>query len=258
MHLLLPSYLGDGYRSHSQKTRVVTEAWGAENFFCPNCPSNSLTPTPRGYQAIDYICPRCELPFQLKSKDGPIGQRVLDGAFAAMMRAILEDRTPNLFLLHYNRSFWRVRNVTLIPHFAFSPSALDKRKPLAPSARRAGWTGCFINLTNIPRDARIPLVAEGCVVPRQDVRRRFDRLKSLKGIATVQRGWTLDVLRVVQSLGKPEFTNQDVYQFASELRNLHPENRHIRDKIRQQLQFLRDRRFLTQRSRGHWALTSQT
>jgi type II restriction enzyme len=254
MFLTLPSYLGESYHSRSQKARVITEAWGAENFFCPNCPSDSLAPTPKGYQAIDYICPRCQLPFQLKSKEAPIGEKVLDGAFAAMMRAIMEDRTPNLFLLHYDRFLWDVRNVILIPHFAFSPSAIDKRKPLEPTARRAGWIGCFINLRNIPREARIPLVKESLITPQKEVRRRFKRLKTLKSVTATERGWTLDVLRVVQSLGKPEFTNQDVYQFASELGDLHPENRHVRDKIRQQLQFLRDRKFLSQVSRGHWAL----
>jgi hypothetical protein len=32
----------------------------------------------------------------------------------------------------------------------------------------------------------------------------------------------------------------EVYAFASELEKLHPGNRHIKDKIRQQLQVLRD------------------
>jgi hypothetical protein len=36
----------------------------------------------------------------------------------------------------------------------------------------------------------------------------------------------------------PEFTNENVYAFARELEKLHPDNRHIRDKIRQRLQVL--------------------
>ena len=32
-----------------------------------------------------------------------------------------------------------------------------------------------------------------------------------KGILTVARGWTLDVLNVVRSLGKGEFTLAEVY-----------------------------------------------
>jgi type II restriction enzyme len=51
------------------------------------------------------------------------------------------------------------------------------------------------------------------------------------------RGWTLDVLNVVRAL---KFILQDVYAFAGHLAKLHPANRHVRDKIRQQLQVLRD------------------
>ena len=45
-----------------------------------------------------------------------------------------------------------------IPHFAFPPSAIIKRKPLSPTARRAGWIGCNFDLTRIPAEARITLV----------------------------------------------------------------------------------------------------
>jgi type II restriction enzyme len=48
----------------------------------------------------------------------------------------------------------------------------------------------------------------------------------------------LDILNIVHRLRKMEFTNQDVYAFEKELEQLHPDNRHIRDKIRQQLQNL--------------------
>lgn len=49
-----------------------------------------------------------------------------------------------------------------------------------------------------------------------------------------------------------EFTNADIYAYERELAALHPDNRHIRDKIRQQLQVLRDTGFLTQPARGLW------
>jgi type II restriction enzyme len=48
------------------------------------------------------------------------------------------------------------------------------------------------------------------------------------------------MLQVVQSLGKLEFTLADVYAHASALAKLHLKNAHVRDKIRQQLQVLRD------------------
>ena len=47
--------------------------------------------------------------------------------------------------------------------------------------------------------------------------------------------WTLDVLNAIHSLGKPEFTLPEAYSLAPELSALHPNNRHVEPKIRQQL-----------------------
>jgi type II restriction enzyme len=256
MNVRMPSELARGYRSPAQRARVVTEAWGRENLYCPNCPSPSLSSSPNNTAAFDYACPICASTFQLKSKSSPIRDRIVDAAYAAMMRAIREDRTPNLYALHYSKTYWQVRDLILVPHFAFSASAIEPRKPLAPTARRAGWVGCNIILKNIPADARIKLVSDGTPVSPQAVRECFRRLRPLEEIRASERGWTLDVLRVVRSLGKAEFTNTDVYAFAPQLELLHPENRHVKDKIRQQLQVLRDRGFLVQVQRGVWALRS--
>ncbi len=54
----------------------------------------------------------------------------------------------------------------------------------------------------------------------------------------------MDVLQVVESLKKEEFLLSDVYEHAGELSRLHPQNAHVNDKIRQQLQVLRDRGLL--------------
>ena len=70
----------------------------------------------------------------------------------------------------------------------------------------------------------------------------------------VAKGWLLDVMTCIDKIGKHEFFLDDMYKFESELKLLHPENRHIKDKIRQQLQFLRDKGYLDFISRGHYLL----
>ena len=250
----MPAYLATGYISSAQKARVVSEAWARDNLYCPNCHSPSLNSARNNTAAFDFVCPNCELRAQLKSKSSPIGDRIVDAAYEAMRRAILENRTPNLYALRYDRTVWEVKDLILVPHFAFSLSAIEARKPLSPLARRADWVGCNIVLRNIPADAKLPLVSSGVPVPPHRVRERFHRLKPLEEISPTERGWTLDVLRIVRSLGRQEFSNDDVYVFAPQLERLHPNNRHVRDKIRQQLQVLRDRGFLTQVRRGVWAL----
>ena len=254
MDLHLPVEGLDRYKSASQRARIGTEAWGAINFFCPVCKSPRLDIASRNTAAVDYVCPKCASPFQLKSQSKPFGNRILDAAYSEMKRAILEDRTPNLFVLHYDLDTWAVRTVLLVPHFAFTLSTLEKRPPLAPTARRAGWVGCNILLDRIPRHARILVVSEGSPHTPREVRRSFNRLRPLEKLQLEKRGWTLDVLQVVQSLGKMEFTLADVYAHTRDLAKLHPKNAHIRDKIRQQLQVLRDLNLLEFLSPGSYRL----
>ena len=240
MELRLPTAGLEHYKSASQRARVGTEAWGTENFFCPACDSPHLKPVPQGTAAVDYTCPACGSPFQLKSQSKAFGSRIVDASYSEMRRAVLEDHTPNLYILHYDLAAWCVRTLILIPRFAFALSALERRKPLSSTARRAGWVGCNIVLGNIPAEARIPIVQEGTVRPKSEVRDAYKRLRPLEQLRVERRGWTLDVLRIVQSLHKDEFTLADVYAHADALAKLHPDNRHVRDKIRQQLQVLRD------------------
>ncbi len=54
------------------------------------------------------------------------------------------------------------------------------------------------------------------------MRASYDRLRPLEKLQVEKRGWTLDVLQVVQSLGKLEFTLADVYAHAGALAKLHP------------------------------------
>jgi type II restriction enzyme len=244
----------EGYTSKSQRARIATEAWGLANLYCPNCESTGLDASAVNTPAVDYDCTGCHASFQLKSQSRILAGRIVDAAYAAMVRAIREDRTPNLFALQYDSLRWRVENVILIPHFAFPLSAIEKRKPLSVTARRAGWVGCNILLDAIPADAKIPIVSDGRYHSKRDVRAQYARIQPLEKINPEQRGWTLDVLNVVRSLGTAVFSLAEVYEREAELARLHPNNRHVRDKIRQQLQVLRDLGMLRFLGRGEYRL----
>jgi type II restriction enzyme len=184
-----------------------------------------------------------------------LASKIVDAAYNAMRKAIVEGHTPNLIVLHYDRSKWEVMNLILVPRFAYSLSAIEKRKALGPNARRAGWVGCNILLSSIPPDARIPVVRNGVVVEPKVVRDQYSRLRPLDKLKHDARGWTLDVLKVLRSLNKPEFLLRDMYAFREELQVLHPDNRHVEDKIRQQLQVLRDMGMVQFLGRGRYRCT---
>ncbi len=190
----------------------------------------------------------------MKGQSRPLAGRITDAAYQVMVGLIHAGKTPNLFALHYDRQTWTARNLILIPRFVFTESAIEKRPPLSDTARRHGHVLCNIVLANLPQDTRIPLIVEGQVREAKTARKLYNRLRPLQRIKVEARGWTLDVLNAVQKLGKSEFSLDEVYGFADELRELHPRNRHVDDKIRQQLQRLRDLGFLEFVGPGHYRL----
>jgi type II restriction enzyme len=52
--------------------------------------------------------------------------------------------------------------------------------------------------------------------------------------------------------GRESFSLADMYAFEARLGGLYPGNRHVREKIRQQLQVLRDRGWLEFMGRGRY------
>ena len=52
--------------------------------------------------------------------------------------------------------------------------------------------------------------------------------------------WKSAIKNVIKKIPNEEFSLEDVYKYESELVALFPDNMHVRDKIRQQLQFIRD------------------
>lgn len=172
-----------------------------------------------------------------------------------MVRALRSDSVPNLLVMQYSPD-WCVRNLLLVPSFFFSVAAVEKRPPLGATARRAGWVGCNILLREIASDGKIHLVREGEVVPEQTVRANYDRVRPLARLPVSVRGWTLDVLRLVKQLGSPDFELGQVYAFDAHLRSLHPGNKNVRAKVRQQLQVLRDLGLLRFLGAGKYQLTT--
>jgi type II restriction enzyme len=250
----LPSAGLESYKSLSQRARIATEAWAATNLYCANCRSSEVEPAPRNTPVHDFSCPDCRTSYQLKSQSKRLSGRIVDAGYDTMCRAIREDKTPNLWLMHYDIVTWRVSNLLLIPRFAFSFAAVEKRRPLSATARRAGWVGCNILLARIPAEARLSLITGGKPIDPTEVRRKYKRVKPLAAIEPSERGWTLDTLTAIRSLEKESFTLADVYSLEHQLAQLHPANRHIRDKIRQQLQFLRDAGLLDFLARGQYRL----
>lgn len=70
--------------------------------------------------------------------------------------------------------------------------------------------------------------------------------------APEQKGWTLTVMNCVDKLEKKHFSLDEVYAFESVFMQKFPCNRRIKDKIRQQLQILRDKGYLEFKGKGRY------
>lgn len=132
----------------------------------------------------------------------------------------------------------------MIPKHFFVPAIIERRKPLPPTARRAGWTGCNILLGEIPAQGRISIIKNRVAVDKSEVVAKMQKASSLQTENIETRGWILDVLNCINKLKKDTFTLDEVYQDEIMLKMRHPQNNNIRPKIRQQLQVLRDKGFI--------------
>lgn len=104
-------------------------------------------------------------------------------------------------------------------------------------------------MREIPTTAKIPIIRNGVVLPVQEVVSQYHRVFNLQTKSVESRGWLMDTLHLVERLDET-FTLNQMYAFVEELKLKHPENNHIQDKIRQQLQFLRDKGIIEFKGRG--------
>lgn len=245
--------LGAAYKSSAQRARVLTESWVKSEIYCPNCGRSSIEKYPNNTPVGDFFCPKCSEQFELKSKRDSLGSKIVDGEYRTMLRRLRSSEVPNLFALTYDLRKARVLDLVVVPSHFFVPGIIERRKPLAKTARRAGWIGCNILIHQIPSAGRVSLVTAGMPIGKAQVLKAWQRTLFLKDQARLEaRGWTLDVMRCIEKLKNPEFSLADVYAYERSLSRLHPGNWHVRAKIRQQLQVLRDGGYLEFVGRGRY------
>jgi type II restriction enzyme len=253
--LYLDNNLADMYKSPSQKIRVLTEKWAGSNIYCPSCGS-SIKRYPNNQPVADFYCDNCKEQYELKSKKENIGIKILDGAYKTMLERLKSDYNPNFFFLSYRLASLEVLNFLVIPKHFFVPGIIEKRRPLTSDARRAGWVGCNILLQEIPQTGKIFLIKNRKIEPKKRVLDNWGKTLFLRQEKKVEsRGWILDVMNCIDTLNKKTFLLDEIYAFERHLRQKHPNNKHIKDKIRQQLQFLRDRGYLDFIGKGRYRLS---
>lgn len=243
------------YVSPSQSARAWTEQWVSKEVFCPNCGNEKITQFENNRPVADFFCTSCSEQYELKAQKSKFGARIVDGAFRTMCDRLSSENVPNLFLLNYDLTQFGVTNLFIVPKHFFVREIIEERRPLALTARRAGWVGCNILLSQIPDSGKICIVRDGAPEPKNSVLKQWQRTLFLRNEG-IERGWLIEVMKCVELIGKNEFQIEDVYAFEGRLSQIYPDNRNVKPKIRQQLQVLRDQGYLDFVSRGYYRLRS--
>ena len=231
------------FGSASQNARVLTEGWVEHALFCPNCGAQPMARFAANRPVADFLCDTCREEYELKSQKARLGARVVDGAWATMQARLRAENNPNLLVMRYDARRAAVTDLIVVPKQFFTPGVIERRKPLAASARRAGWVGCNILLGEVPEAGKVRLVREGVLTPKAEVLAKFRETLFLRRAGAGARGWLIEVLKCAEAAagaGEGAFTLEAMYGFEGRLAGLYPENSHVRPKIRQQLQVLRD------------------
>ena len=220
--------------------------------FCPNCASDNLKQFANNRPVADFFCPECAEEFEVKGQKSRFGSKVVDGAYSTMMQRLQSSTNPNLILLQYDRHRSVICSAMLVPKQFFVPEVIERRPPLAATARRAGWIGCNILLDRIPELGKIFYIDQGLVFEAHAVRSSWQKTLSLRGTIPTSRGWLLQVWRIIERFPEAAFRLDDVYAAENELSEIFPANNNVRPKIRQQLQVLRDMGFIEFLGAGHY------
>ena len=251
MNLKFNIEISTTYEKPTQKIRVLSENWMSNNMYCPICGNTRLIHLKNNSPVADFQCENCGGIFELKSHHGNVGKKIVDGAYSTMIQRITSNKNPDLFILQYSDQY-EVTNLHLIPRFFFVPEIIEKRSPLSPNAKRSGWVGCNILYQNIPLQGRISIIYNGIPRKPSDVLTIYKQLSQLQTNSLDARGWLLDILNCVNNIETDIFTLSDMYKYHDFLQTKYKNNNNINAKIRQQLQILRDKGFITFLGNGYY------
>lgn len=250
MNLILPELTSSRYKSPAQIIRVISELWMTNEMYCPSCGNASLYHLPNNSKVADFRCDSCGEIYELKSKRDSIGKTILDGAYYAALSRITSSTNPNLFVMKYHENI--VEDLTVVPKYFFTPEVLKIRPPLAQTAGRAGYVGSWIMYSEIPIAGKIPVIESHRERDKELVLRNYAQAVRLKVSDINLRGWLMDILKYVDKISDDTFSLKDIYAFTEELSIKHPDNHNVGAKIRQQLQYLRDKGFIEFLGRGRY------
>ena len=104
----------------------------------------------------------------------------------------------------------------------------------------------------LTQNGKIFLVKNSEALPQKDVLEKWRNTNFIKYKKGNAKGWILEIMNCADKINRKTFSLEDMYSFESHLKQKYPKNNHIKDKIRQQLQVLRDKGIIEFKGHGKY------
>lgn len=152
--------------------------------YWPNCASPHISQFPANNSVADFFLSSCSEEYELKGHKTAFGTKVVDGAFEHDNRTARGKRQSQSVA---SRAQPSIVNAFVVPKHFFVQEAVEKRRPLASTARRAGWVGGNILLKDEPPVGKTYIVQDGVPVSKDHVLARWQRTLFLREQGTGAR-----------------------------------------------------------------------
>jgi type II restriction enzyme len=147
----------NNWKSESRIVGEACEYYVKNNVKCVRCNNNNFEKCKTNEKSKDLICSSCNQIFQIKAKNTTQKQtntiknkntfKTIGGEYSTTLNHINEK--IDYFIILYEKHSYKIINILYIQNENINSNCIIPRKPLARTAKRAGWQGCNILFNNI-------------------------------------------------------------------------------------------------------------
>jgi hypothetical protein len=132
---------------------------------CPRCNrSRHFKRLPTNFECADVICKFCGFLAQVKATRladdrDEFPDRIMGAAWGPQQQRLIAGIFHGLYLVGYRQDGKTLVRMEFVPPHVLeaTPSVFEPRKPLSANAKRAGWTGFMLNVSQLPLVGRMQI-----------------------------------------------------------------------------------------------------
>lgn len=146
------------------KSRIIGEAcekYVQDNIKCFRCflnnnNKNNFNKCKVNEKSKDFICVNCNQKYQVKAKgitNKSLNKiiinktcKILGGEYKTTLNSL--NQNIDYLIVLYDKTLYSIKKYLYVKYEQIDSNCILARKPLSVTARRSGWTGCYVLLKN--------------------------------------------------------------------------------------------------------------